>query len=137
MTREEFVEFVRAARMGVVATVDASGDPEAALVDLAVTDAGEIVFDSLATARKVANIGHHARVAVVVGWTDGVSVQIEGDARVRSGDDLAAYRAIHHAQLHKGRTLRDDFTVVTVVPSWLRYYDARPESFGMVEGSWE
>ena len=40
LTRDEFVQFVRAARMGVVAT----GDPEAALVDLAVSDDGTVIF---------------------------------------------------------------------------------------------
>jgi Pyridoxamine 5'-phosphate oxidase len=37
MTREEFVEFVRSARLGVIATVGADGHPQAALVELAVT----------------------------------------------------------------------------------------------------
>jgi len=53
MTRAEFIEFVRAAKSGVVATVDAEGHPEAALVDLAVTDHGEVLFDTkLAPARS-------------------------------------------------------------------------------------
>jgi hypothetical protein len=53
MTRAEFVVFVRAAKLGGVATVDAEGHPEAALVDLAVTDHGEVLFDTMAGAHKV------------------------------------------------------------------------------------
>jgi pyridoxine/pyridoxamine 5'-phosphate oxidase len=133
MTRAEFVEFVRAAKLGVVATVDAEGHPEAALVDLAVTEIGEVLFDTKATARKVVNIGRNQRVALVVGWADKVSVQAEGNAEVLSGAEREKYGRIHQEQVAKSRAFREDFTLVKVVPTWLRYHDARPESFGIVE----
>ena len=133
MTRAEFVEFVRAAKLGVVATVDAEGHPEAALIDLAVTDHGEVLFDSMAAARKVINIGGNQRVALVVGWADKVSVQAEGDAEVVSGAEREKYGRIHQAQVPTSRAFRDDFTLVKMVPTWLRYFDARPESFSIVE----
>jgi pyridoxine/pyridoxamine 5'-phosphate oxidase len=66
MTREEFAEFVRVAGMGVVATVDAEGNPEAALVDLAATNAGEVIFDSAVVARKVGNIAANPHFALPV-----------------------------------------------------------------------
>ncbi len=133
ITLAEFVEFVRAARLGVVATVDAEGHPEAALVDLAVTDDGEVLFDTKAAARKVVNIGAHPRVALVVGWADRVSVQAEGEAEVLSGTEREKYGRIHQAQFPTSRALREDFTLVKMVPTWLRYHDARPESFSIVE----
>ena len=133
MTRAEFVEFVRAAKLGVVATVDAEGHPEAALVDLAVTDHGEVLFDTKAAARKVVNIGGNQRVALVVGWADRVSVQAEGDAEVLSGAEREKYGRIHQEQIPKSRAFREDFTLVKMVPTWLRYFDARPESFSIVE----
>ena len=133
MTRAEFVEFVRAAKLGVVATVDADGHPEAALVDLAVTDLGEVLFDTKTTARKVVNIGGTQRVALVVGWADRVSVQAEGDAEVLWGAEREKYGRIHQEQVPKSRAFREDFTLVKMVPTWLRYYDARPESFSIVE----
>ena len=133
MTRAEFVEFVRAAKLGVVATVDAEGHPEAALVDLAVTDHGEVLFDTKAAARKVVNIGGNQRVALVVGWADKVSVQAEGDAEVLFGAEREKYGRIHQEQLPTSRAFREDFTLVKMVPTWLRYHDARPESFSIVE----
>jgi len=135
MTRAEFVEFVRAAKLGVVATVDGAGQPEAALVDLAVTDHGELLFDTMATARKVVNIGGNKQVALVVGWDDKVSVQAEGDAEVLVGAEREKYGRIHQEQVPTSRAFRDDFTLVKVVPKWLRYFDARPESFSIVETS--
>ena len=133
MTRAEFVEFVRAAKLGVVATVDAEGHPEAALVDLAVTDQGELIFDTKAGARKVVNIDGNHQVALVVGWADRVSVQAEGEAEVLSGAEREKYGRIHQGQLPKSRAFREDFTLVKMVPTWLRYHDARPESFSIVE----
>jgi hypothetical protein len=65
--------------------------------------------DGAATARKIANIAANPRVALVVGWDDDVSVQVEG---------------------------LEEFAIVRVTPRWLRYYDARPESFHVTEGNW-
>jgi pyridoxine/pyridoxamine 5'-phosphate oxidase len=117
----------------VIATVDAEGNPEAALVDLAVTDHGEVLFDTMAAARKVINIGGNQRVALVVGWADKVSVQAEGEAEVLLGAEREEYGRIHQEQVPTSRAFREDFTLVKMVPTWLRYFDSRPESFSMVE----
>jgi pyridoxine/pyridoxamine 5'-phosphate oxidase len=136
MTRGEFAAFVRAAGIGVVATAGAGGQPEAALVGLAVTQAGEIIFDSKADARKMANIAGNPRVALVVGWQDDVSVQVEGHADILAGSERERYGAIYASQFPGSRVLDDEFAVVRVTPRWLRYYDARPGSYRVIEGSW-
>jgi len=134
MTRAQFVAFVRAARQGVVATVDVRGNPEAALVGLAVTDEAEVIFDSLTEARKVRNIRAHPRVALVVGWDNGVSVQVEGSADIVSGAERDRYGEVYLSQFPGARALADEFSIVRVVPHWLRYYDARPGSALVAEG---
>jgi general stress protein 26 len=134
MAGDEFIAFVRAAATGVVATVDREGNPEAALVGLGITDACELVFDSEATARKIANIACNPRVAVVVGWDDDVSLQIEGVAEVLSGAAREEYGGVYEAQLPSSRALQDGFAVVRITPRWLRYYDARPQFFRVAEG---
>jgi hypothetical protein len=45
------MSFVRARALAVVATCGPDGAPEAALVDVAAIDAGEIVFDTSARSR--------------------------------------------------------------------------------------
>jgi pyridoxine/pyridoxamine 5'-phosphate oxidase len=105
MTRAQFVAFVRAARQGVVATVDVRGNPEAALVGLAVTDEAEVIFDSLTEKRKVRNIGAHPRVALVVGWDNGVSVQVEGSADIVSGAERGSYGEVYLSQFPGARAL--------------------------------
>ncbi len=134
MTRDEFVEFVRSARLGVVATASAAGHPQAALVELAVTKDGEVVFDTAVTARKVANIVGNPRIALVVGWDDGVSIQAEGYAEVLSGADREKYGRVYLEQFPESRVLHDEFAVIRVTPHWLRFYDARPGSFRVAEG---
>jgi pyridoxine/pyridoxamine 5'-phosphate oxidase len=106
MTCGEFADFVRVAGMGVVATAGADGNPEAALVDLAATDAGEIIFDTAIVARKVANIAANPRVR------------------------------IYTERFPGSRALRAEFAIIRVTPRWLRYYDARPGSFRVAEGNW-
>ena len=133
MTRAEFVAFVRDARHGVVATVDENGNPEAALVGLAVTDEAEVIFDSLNDARKMRNVRGHPRVALVIGWDDGVSLQVEGSADVLSGADRDKYGEVYLSQFPGARALDNEFAIVRVVPQWLRYYDARPASARVVE----
>jgi len=98
-----------------------------------VTDHGEVLFDTKAVARKVVNMGGNQRVALVVGWADKVSVQAEGDAEVLLGAKREKYGRIHQEQVPKSRAFREDFTLVKMVPTWLRYFDARPESFSIVE----
>ena len=72
------MSFVRARALAVVATYGPDGAPEAALVDVAAIDAGEIVFDTSSRSRKYRNIQASPRVALVVGWDDEVSVQWKG-----------------------------------------------------------
>lgn len=134
MTRARFVEFVRATRLGVVATVDPDGNPEAALVGLAVTDAAELVFDSPTDARKVRNIRNHPRVAVVIGVDDAVSVQVEGPAEILAEADRAACGATYLSQFPGSRALDDAFSLVRIRPRWLRCYDARTEPARVAEG---
>jgi general stress protein 26 len=136
MSREEFVEFVRAARLAVVATTNARNQPEAALVEVAVTESGELVFDTRSEARKVKNLVGSPRVAVVVGWDDGVSVQLEGQADILAGTERIAYAQVFESQFPGSRALEEDFALIRVVPDWLRYYDARPDSFRVIEGIW-
>ncbi|HEX3801768.1 MAG TPA: pyridoxamine 5'-phosphate oxidase family protein [Solirubrobacteraceae bacterium] len=136
LTRSEFVRFVRAARLAVVATANAQSQPEAALVEVAVTEAGELVFDSKSEARKVRNIALSPRVALVIGWNESVSVQVEGKADILAGADRSAYGQVFESQFPGSRALQEDFALIRVAPDWLRYYDARPDSFSVAEGMW-
>ena len=49
---------------------------------LAVTDEGDVLFNGQTATRKVDNLRANPRAAWVIGWDDGVSVQVEGSAEI-------------------------------------------------------
>jgi Pyridoxamine 5'-phosphate oxidase len=55
MTRDDVLRFLRPHRLGVVATMSPDGEPQSAVVGIAVTEELEIVFDTLSTTRKCRN----------------------------------------------------------------------------------
>ncbi|MET0188635.1 MAG: pyridoxamine 5'-phosphate oxidase family protein, partial [Pseudonocardia sediminis] len=128
------VEFVRAAPLAVVATVNPDGAPEAALVSIAITHDGDLLFNSSASARKVSNIGDGARVALVVGCAGPVSLQIEGRATVQSGAARIAAGEIYNGAFPGSRALAAGFSIVRVVPEWIRQYDTAVEPPSVEEG---
>jgi pyridoxine/pyridoxamine 5'-phosphate oxidase len=135
MDREQLVEFVRHRGLAVVATRDANGEPQAALVGVAATALGEIVFDTLTSSRKYRNITSHPGVALVIGWDDEVTLQCEGLADLPLGEDLVRCTTAYFDQYPDGRqrAASPDIKHVRVRPRWLRYSDYRPDSFTIEE----
>jgi pyridoxine/pyridoxamine 5'-phosphate oxidase len=125
MTKDDVLEFLRSKRLGVIATADPSGAPEAALVGFAVATDGRLIFDTSANSRKAANLAGRPEVAMVVGWDDDITVQIEGVARRASGGDLATAKAAYFAVWPDGRARETwpDIAYIVVTPHWLRYSD--------------
>lgn len=135
MSPEELVVFVRDQRVAVVATVAPDGRPEAALVGVAATEECELIFDTSARSRKHENLLRDPRVAVVVGWDDEVTLQIEGIADKPTGVDRDRCLAAYFAQYPDGRQRAEDpdITHFRIRPRWARRADFRPGTFGVEE----
>ena len=135
MNKAELAAFVRSRGLGVVASRGPSGSPQAALVGLAATDRGELVFDCSRDSRKYVNIAQHPEVAIVIGWTEEVTVQVEGLADILSGENLERCRSAYIEQHPGGRDRagHTEIAHIRVTPRWLRYSDFRPETFGSTE----
>ncbi len=74
MTKAELFAFMAARRLGVLGSVSPEGEPQSALVGIAVTEELEIVFDTLTTTRKYRNLTADSRACFAIGWegeTDG------------------------------------------------------------------
>ena len=127
MTRADLLTFLRRQKLAVVATVSAELAPQAAVVGFAVTDDLEIVFDTLETTRKAANLRRDPRIALVVGWDEEQTAQIEGTADVPSGAELAELRDCYFHVFADGptRLAWPGITYVRVRPTWIRYSDFR------------
>ena len=123
MKLEEVFGIVRQKRLAVVSTVQDSGAPEAALVGFALTERNEVVFDTLGSSRKAANLARRAATALVIGWDNDITVQIEGDARRPQGDDLAYAKAAYYREWPDGRARENwpDIAYIVVKPRWFRY----------------
>jgi pyridoxine/pyridoxamine 5'-phosphate oxidase len=123
MTLEQVFDIAKTKRYLVVSTVNGSGAPEAALMGFALTHTREIVFDTLSTSRKAVNLARSSAAALVIGWDENVSLQIEGVARRPVGDDLASAKAAYFSQWPDGRARENwpNIAYVVVRPKWIRY----------------
>jgi len=108
--------------------VSGSGAPQAAVVGFAVSDDLELVFDTLDTTRKVRNLRHDPRTALVVGWDNEETAQIEGIADEPKGADLERLKRVYFEAYPDGpqRQAWKGITYVRVRPTWVRYSDFRP-----------
>jgi general stress protein 26 len=135
VTRAELVTFLRRYKLAVQASVSADGAPQAAVVGFAVSDSLEIVFDTVATTRKHQNLRADPRVALVIGWDDGITAQIEGLADFPTGDELDRIRECYFVPYPDGRDRLKwpGITHVRVRPTWVRYSDFTREPPQIVE----
>lgn len=124
LTRDEVVRFLRKYKLAVEATIGPDG-PQAAVVGFAVTDALELVFDTLTTTRKFTNLESDPRIALVVGWDHEATAQIEGVADVPTGDELDRLHAAYFVAHPDGpeRLKWPGITYVRVRPTWVRVSD--------------
>jgi general stress protein 26 len=125
--RATVLAFMRSQRYAVEATVGESGHVQAAVVGIAITDDFEIVFDTLDSSRKVANLRDNPHVALVIGGRDGeeCTVQYEGIAVVSHDADRDRCMTTYCAVFPDGadRAKWPGLVYVRVRPTWLRYSD--------------
>ncbi|HRG99190.1 MAG TPA: pyridoxamine 5'-phosphate oxidase family protein, partial [Polyangiaceae bacterium] len=125
MERDDLLAFLRAQRWAVEASVSVHGTPQAAVIGVAVTDDLEIVFDTAEASRKTANLRRNPRAALVVGWDDARTVQLEGLADEPRGAELERLKAAYFARFPDGpeRAAREPLTYFRVRPRWVRVSD--------------
>jgi hypothetical protein len=128
VTRAELLAFLRRHRLCIQASVSAAGAPQAAVVGFGVSDHLEIVFDTLGTTRKMQNLRRDPRIAIVVGWDEEQTVQIDGIADEPQGAELDRIKEVYFAAYPDSveRQGWKDITWVRVRPKWARYSDFRP-----------
>jgi general stress protein 26 len=127
MDRAALLAFLRGHRLCVQASVSPTGAPQAAVVGYGVSDDLEIVFDVLETTRKVTNLRREPRIALVIGWDEEQTVQLEGIADEPAGAELARLKEVYFAAWPdgRGRERWRGITYVRVRPTWARYSDFR------------
>ncbi|MEJ7598594.1 MAG: pyridoxamine 5'-phosphate oxidase family protein [Kofleriaceae bacterium] len=128
MTRTELIPWLQRQPFAVVSSVHADNRPQAAVVGVAVTEALELVFDTLTTSRKYENLRRDARCAVVA-WQDAVTVQIEGVVDEPVGAERGRLVAAYLAAFPDGeaRAKLPTIAYFRITPSWIRISDFTSE----------
>lgn len=121
----EIVQFLRRYKLAVQASVTHDGAPQAAVIGFAVTDALEIVFDTVVTTRKYRNLLENPRIALVIGWEHAITAQVEGLVDFPSGAELERVKECYFAVYPDGRDRLawPGITHARVRPTWIRYSD--------------
>ena len=128
MRRDELLRFLRKHKLGVLSTVSAAGEPEAAVVGVAFTDELEILFDTLETTRKAVNLRRSPKIAFVVGWDEEITAQLEGVADEPGGAELERLKEAYFQVYPDGRERQrwKGITYFRVRLHWARYGDFNP-----------
>ena len=97
MNRSDLLSFMREPRLGIQSSVSPTGEVQAAVVGIAVSERFEVIFDTIETSRRVHNLRRNPNIALVIGGTslgDERTVQYVG-----RGQSAASAR---HAQIEQG-----------------------------------
>jgi pyridoxine/pyridoxamine 5'-phosphate oxidase len=134
MSHSDLLAFAKAQKLAVISTIAPGGVPHGAVVGVAVTDDFELVFDTLNTTRKWANLKANPSIAVTLGW-DAETLQLEGAAEELSDAALAPYQELYFSIWPDGsdRLSWPGITYFKVTPRWMRYSDFRPTPPRIVE----
>ena len=125
MTRADIYQFISKQKLGVLGTLSSGGSPQSALVGIGVTPELEIIFDTVKSSRKFQNLMSNSRCSFVVGWTDEITVQYEGEAGQPEGAALAHYQKVYFARWPECRSHLSwpGITYFVVRSRWIRYSD--------------
>jgi len=125
LTKQEIYEFVRVRKLAVVSSISPSGDPQSALVGIAISPQLEIVFDTVKSSRKYPNLKADPRIAMVIGWEGETTVQYEGHAIEPEGEELARAKQIYFAAWPSGveRQQWRGIAYFFIRPKWVKYSD--------------
>jgi len=142
MDARGLLQFLRQHRLAVQASVSTAVASQAAVVGIAVTEQFEIVFDTLASTRKVQNLRRNPRLALVIGGLvggDERTVQYEGIADEPFGVELERLKRVYYAAYPDGpsRLSWPGLTYIRVRPTWIRYSDYNVDPPLIVEFSAE
>jgi len=117
--------FLQARRLGVIASCSLGAVPEAALVNFAVTQDLEIVFETTTATRKFPNLKHNPRADMVIGWENGQTMQCSGTVDEPEGRDAERLRAFYFG-VFPGAASHEHWpgnSYFRLRPFWFRFSD--------------
>ncbi len=132
MTQQDLYDFISRNPIAVLSTASSTGEPEAALMRVAVTPQLELFFDTRIETRKYRNFLANPRCALVIGCTGPASIQYEGVLEIPDPAELARLQDLYFegatSESRARSAGRTDVAWLVARPRWLRYsgYSQRP-----------
>jgi pyridoxine/pyridoxamine 5'-phosphate oxidase len=128
--------YMRSHKLAVVSTLGAEGHPQSALVGVGIADDFGVIFDTVSTSRKHANLLRDPRAAVTFSGPAEQTLQFEGTATSVSKTDPrdARHREDYYRAWPDGRDRAVSWPSLVywrIAPRWLRFsdYDRGPMIF--------
>lgn len=126
-TKTELLDYMRGHRLAVVSSLGPRGEPQAALVGIAVSRLCEVIFDTVVDSRKHANLLRDPRASLVFTGPAEKTLQLEGMARQVpvSGAQSAELRFVYYEAWPDGRNRLSwpKLSYWCIAPQWARYSD--------------
>jgi len=118
----------------VISSLNETGRPQSAVVGFGQTKDLQIIFGTSEESRKAQNIMQNASVSIVIGWQD-KSIQLEGRARILSGDEETEYSEQYFHKNETARKYKDEphERYFLVKPTWLRFTDTNASPWSVTE----
>lgn len=133
--RKKILDFMKKHTLAVVATVDRMGKPQAAVVGFGELADLTIIINTLKTSRKYENLQHEQRVAIVIGWDESITLQIDALGEELRGEALEAAKNAYFAKNEHARKLeaKPGIAFFALKPMWIRYSDLSSNPWGVSE----
>ena len=125
MQMDRLYRFINARKLAVISTTSPGGNPQSALVGVAVSPQLHIVFDTVKSSRKYANLKADPRISLVTGWDAEITLQYEGIAVEPEGETLHQAQSLYFNTWPDGveRKQWPGITWFLITPAWVRYSD--------------
>jgi len=138
MKKNEILDFVKTNNLAVIATADTNGKPEAAVVEFGELKDLTIIIDLLDTSRKYKNLKDNKNVAVVIGWDNEITVQMDTLASELSGDELKIAKNAYFAKNPRAKKWEDKPGIVyfALKPVWAHYSNVGKSPWVIEEFTW-
>jgi uncharacterized pyridoxamine 5'-phosphate oxidase family protein len=127
--QKKIAAFLKNQKLAVIATIHPNQTPEAAVIQFAVTEELEIIFNTFSSYRKYKNLQENPAVAFVFGGEEKITVQYEGRVRELSGHELDSFKSSFLKKYPKAKKW-DAFPETRwflTKPRWIRYADLRTD----------
>lgn len=125
MTKQDVLKFIKSHNLAVVATVSAENKPQASVLEFGELDDLTIIVDMFKTSRKYKNLQSNNEAALVIGWDDDKTVQINGTAHELTGEKLKRAQKSYFTKNPRAKkwTNNPDIAYFAIKPDWVRYTD--------------